>query len=97
MSASMEELSLCPGIGEKKVRRLYNAFHQPFKANKTKQAKIDGVLKSSSQPDPNNNSNVKNVENGKEEERLTFDTSKKRTLVVESDDEEDEQNEEDTI
>lgn len=28
--ASMDELSLCPGIGEKKVRRLYEAFYKPF-------------------------------------------------------------------
>lgn len=26
----MDELSLCPGIGEKKVRRLFDAFHKPF-------------------------------------------------------------------
>ena len=30
MAAPMDELSLCPGIGEKKVRRLYEAFHKPF-------------------------------------------------------------------
>ena len=30
MRAPMDELSLCPGIGEKKVRRLYEAFHKPF-------------------------------------------------------------------
>ncbi|KAI8804435.1 hypothetical protein BJ742DRAFT_905697 [Cladochytrium replicatum] len=30
MNASVEELSLCPGFGEQKVRRLYEAFHQPF-------------------------------------------------------------------
>lgn len=31
MDASMEELARCPGIGERKVRRLYDTFHQPFK------------------------------------------------------------------
>jgi len=37
MSASMEELSLCSGLGEKKVKRVYDAFHEPFIAkNKTK-------------------------------------------------------------
>ena len=30
MAASMDELALCPGMGEKKVRRLYNALHMPF-------------------------------------------------------------------
>lgn len=30
ISAPMDELALCPGIGEKKVRRLYDAFNKPF-------------------------------------------------------------------
>jgi len=33
MGASMEDLSLCPGIGEMKVQRLYSVFHQPFTNN----------------------------------------------------------------
>eukprot|EP01087_Luapelamoeba_hula_P012939 TRINITY_DN3661_c0_g1_i6.p1 TRINITY_DN3661_c0_g1~~TRINITY_DN3661_c0_g1_i6.p1 ORF type:complete len:131 (+),score=17.64 TRINITY_DN3661_c0_g1_i6:312-704(+) len=28
--SSMEELSLCPGLGETKVHHLYDAFHAPF-------------------------------------------------------------------
>ncbi|KAI6692481.1 hypothetical protein NL676_020191 [Syzygium grande] len=31
MDASMEDLARCPGIGERKVRRLYDTFHEPFK------------------------------------------------------------------
>lgn len=31
MDASMEELARCPGIGESKVKRLYDTFHEPFK------------------------------------------------------------------
>eukprot|EP00956_Cyclotella_meneghiniana_P022641 scaffold43086_cov53-Cyclotella_meneghiniana.AAC.6 len=30
VGASVEELSVCPGVGVKKVRRLYEAFHRPF-------------------------------------------------------------------
>ncbi|GBG24030.1 DNA excision repair protein ERCC-1 [Hondaea fermentalgiana] len=30
MSASMEEMSLCQGIGDKKLRRLYATFNEPF-------------------------------------------------------------------
>ena len=30
-TASMEELALCPGLGEKKIQRLYHALHVPFK------------------------------------------------------------------
>uniref|UniRef100_A0A6N2L415 DNA excision repair protein ERCC-1 n=2 Tax=Salix viminalis TaxID=40686 RepID=A0A6N2L415_SALVM len=31
MDASMEDLACCPGIGERKVKRLYDTFHEPFK------------------------------------------------------------------
>ncbi|XP_034572997.1 DNA excision repair protein ERCC-1 isoform X2 [Setaria viridis] len=31
MNASMEELARCPGIGERKVKQLYDTFHEPFK------------------------------------------------------------------
>lgn len=31
MGASMEELAGCPGIGERKVKRLYDTFHEPFR------------------------------------------------------------------
>ncbi|WCJ43198.1 DNA excision repair protein ERCC-1 [Euphorbia peplus] len=31
MDASMEDLARCPGIGERKVKRLHDAFHEPFK------------------------------------------------------------------
>ncbi|KAI3904613.1 hypothetical protein MKW98_014793 [Papaver atlanticum] len=31
MDASMEDLAHCPGIGERKVKRLYDTFHEPFR------------------------------------------------------------------
>ncbi|XP_042014039.1 DNA excision repair protein ERCC-1-like isoform X1 [Salvia splendens] len=31
MDASMEDLARCPGIGERKVRRLHDTLHEPFK------------------------------------------------------------------
>ncbi|KAJ8772046.1 hypothetical protein K2173_027223 [Erythroxylum novogranatense] len=31
LDASMEDLARCPGIGERKVNRLYDTFHEPFK------------------------------------------------------------------
>lgn len=34
-SADEQQLILCPGIGEKKVRRLYATLHEPFKKQKT--------------------------------------------------------------
>ncbi|KAL7542887.1 hypothetical protein ACHAXR_013189 [Thalassiosira sp. AJA248-18] len=37
--ASVEELSVCPGVGPKKVRRLYEAFHRPFSTEMAKKRK----------------------------------------------------------
>ncbi|KAL2325474.1 hypothetical protein Fmac_024532 [Flemingia macrophylla] len=31
IGASMEDLARCPGIGERKVKRLFDTFHEPFK------------------------------------------------------------------
>ena len=48
MAAPMDELSLCPGIGEKKVRRLYEAFHKPFssvQARKRRKEKEEAAAK----------------------------------------------------
>ncbi len=45
MAASMDELALCPGLGEKKVKRLFDAFHKPFSkqaAVKRKKEKVEG-------------------------------------------------------
>ncbi|PRP83659.1 DNA excision repair protein ERCC-1 [Planoprotostelium fungivorum] len=37
MNASSEELSICPGVGEKKVKRLFSTFTQPFIPTKKRQ------------------------------------------------------------
>ncbi|CAM6013424.1 unnamed protein product [Sphagnum balticum] len=42
MGASMEELARCPGIGERKVKRLYDAFHEPFRRT-TKQLRLSSM------------------------------------------------------
>jgi DNA excision repair protein ERCC-1 len=39
MAASVDELVLCPGVGEKKVRRMFEAFHKPFSSKRAKQRK----------------------------------------------------------
>jgi DNA excision repair protein ERCC-1 len=54
MAAPMDELSLCPGIGEKKVRRLYEAFHKPFssvQARKRRKAKEEAAAKAKKKND----------------------------------------------
>ncbi len=38
MNASMEELALCPGIGPKKVLRIFQAFRQPLRASVVRRA-----------------------------------------------------------
>ena len=50
----MDELSLCPGIGEKKVRRLYEAFHKPFssvQARKRRKEKEEAAAKAKKKND----------------------------------------------
>ena len=39
LTASIEEFRICPGIGEKKVRRLYDAFNKPFSSSIAKRRK----------------------------------------------------------
>lgn len=41
LNASMEELRLVPGIGDKKVKRLYDAFHKPFSSVMAKKRKLE--------------------------------------------------------
>ena len=36
VNASLDELSVCPGIGPKKVKRLHDAFHRPFNSEMKK-------------------------------------------------------------
>ena len=40
MAASEDELALCPGLGEKKVKRLWEAFHKPFFNKRTKTSMV---------------------------------------------------------
>ncbi|KAH3746062.1 DNA repair protein rad10 [Pelomyxa schiedti] len=51
-SASIEELSTCPGFGPRKAERLYSLFHAPLKGgkpNKKKQITLDQLTTSQSQ------------------------------------------------
>lgn len=47
-SAKEQELILVPGLGDKKVKRLYQALHEPFKTVKQKVARNDSNSASSS-------------------------------------------------
>ncbi len=41
INCSMEELSLCPGLGARKVKNLYDAFHTPLDSAKKKRQKTE--------------------------------------------------------
>ena len=41
MNATMEDIRLCPGIGEKKARRLHEAFNKPFSSAIAKKRKAE--------------------------------------------------------
>lgn len=51
--ATEQELVLCPGIGDKKVKRLHRALHEPFLPNRVKTARIEG-----NESGPSNNSTI---------------------------------------
>ena len=38
MTASKERVAMCPGVGSKKVQRLFDAFNQPFLVRKKPKA-----------------------------------------------------------
>ncbi|XP_055825639.1 DNA excision repair protein ERCC-1 isoform X2 [Solanum dulcamara] len=67
MDASMEDLARCPGIGERKVKRLYDAFHEPFKREVPKRQCIPETAVAN-EPHPGSS-------NTKEDEKETVDTS----------------------
>ncbi len=46
IDCSMEELSLCPGLGPRKVKNLYETFHAPFDPTKRKKQKTEAQIES---------------------------------------------------
>jgi DNA excision repair protein ERCC-1 len=66
MHASIEELSLCPGLGERKVKRLYNTFHQSWQMEGSKSTAKSKKKKTELQEEIN-----------KDEISITFDLKKK--------------------
>lgn len=65
MDASMEDLARCPGIGERKVKRLHDTFHEPFKRVVSNRASIP---ETTAQPRPLN----------EDKEMVEADKSRKR-------------------
>uniref|UniRef100_A0A5B6YSS1 DNA excision repair protein ERCC-1 n=2 Tax=Davidia involucrata TaxID=16924 RepID=A0A5B6YSS1_DAVIN len=71
MDASMEDLARCPGIGERKVRRLYDTFHEPFK-------RVVSSHPSIPETPVQNNAELQSVSEEKEDEKEVEDAGKRR-------------------
>ncbi|XP_050221662.1 DNA excision repair protein ERCC-1 isoform X2 [Mercurialis annua] len=78
MDASMEDLARCPGIGERKVKRLYDTFHEPFK-----RVSSNPIVPETSQKDPEP-SVAKITELGKGEEDESKRRKKEPEITVKS-------------
>ncbi|KAL0414016.1 UNVERIFIED_CONTAM: DNA excision repair protein ERCC-1, partial [Sesamum radiatum] len=75
MDASMEDLARCPGIGERKVKRLYDTFHEPFKRAVPNHAPVS--------ENPIDNHGVTSESERNEDEKETQDTSKRQKKEAE--------------
>ncbi|CAM8925346.1 unnamed protein product [Rhodiola kirilowii] len=73
MDASMEDMARCPGIGERKVKRLYDTFHEPFR-------RAVPIVPSA----PQNLENKKGLDIEKPEEESSNDQKKEKEDVVKS-------------
>jgi DNA excision repair protein ERCC-1 len=86
MTAPIEQLSLCPGLGEKRVRRLYDAFHKPFVGSnspiKKKRPSLDEFVFKANKKQNVNNSAATNKNNNNNNE-----SDEKNGVVVMEDDE----------
>uniref|UniRef100_A0A2N9I3K8 DNA excision repair protein ERCC-1 n=1 Tax=Fagus sylvatica TaxID=28930 RepID=A0A2N9I3K8_FAGSY len=71
MDASMEDLARCPGIGERKVRRLYDTFHEPFKRVVSSHPAVP-------ETPVQNNTEPRSVSEEKEMEKATEDESNRK-------------------
>ncbi|KAB1200844.1 DNA excision repair protein ERCC-1 [Morella rubra] len=72
MDASMEDLARCPGIGERKVKRLHDTFREPFKRVVSSRSAVpETPVQSNAEPD--------SVTEEKEENKATENASKHET------------------
>ncbi|KAL8155388.1 DNA excision repair protein ERCC-1 [Apium graveolens] len=79
MDASMEDLGRCPGIGERKVKRLYETFHEPFKRVVSHKTTIFGTPTKTA-PVSEGNINEKDTEDGSECEKKEPELTVKAAL-----------------
>ncbi|XP_050886231.1 DNA excision repair protein ERCC-1 isoform X3 [Lathyrus oleraceus] len=80
MGASMEDLARCPGIGERKVKRLFDTFHEPFKRVESSRQAIPetSVLNKPASPDASFRNNAE-ASSSIEDKQKDVDNASKRS------------------
>ncbi|KAJ1387458.1 RuvA domain 2-like [Sesbania bispinosa] len=80
MGASMEDLARCPGIGERKVKRLFDTFHEPFKRVESSRQAIPetSVLNKPASPDSSIKNDAESSSSIKDKQMDVEDVSKRR-------------------
>jgi DNA excision repair protein ERCC-1 len=64
MAASVDELGLCHGMGEVKVRRLYDALHKPFSSQRAKRRREEAEEAAATNGDDSDSGDVKKPAQG---------------------------------
>ncbi|KAE9618976.1 hypothetical protein Lal_00047786 [Lupinus albus] len=80
MGASMEDLARCPGIGERKVKRLWDTFHEPFKRVESSRQPIPetSVQNKPASPDTSIRNNAESSSVNEDKQKDVEDMSKRR-------------------
>ncbi|CAL0300080.1 unnamed protein product [Lupinus luteus] len=80
MGASMEDLARCPGIGERKVKRLWDTFHEPFKRVESSRQPIPetSVQNNPASLDTSIRNNAESSSVNEEKQKDVEDVSKRR-------------------
>lgn len=76
----MEDLARCPGIGERKVKRLFDTFHEPFKRVESSRQAIPetSVLNKPASPDASFRNNAE-ASSSIEDKQKDVDNASKRS------------------
>ncbi|KAK7269304.1 hypothetical protein RIF29_22027 [Crotalaria pallida] len=80
IGASMEDLARCPGIGERKVKRLWDTFHEPFKRVESSRQAIPetSVLNKPASPDTSARNDAEPSSVNDDKQKDVEDASKRR-------------------
>lgn len=79
-NAQEQQLVLCPGLGEKKVKRLYAAFHEPFAPSK--KTRVTNSMFDKFKGETSKNSNNEKLEQQDLEVESNHDRPKEDTIDI---------------